>query len=302
MTDLYWAILRGYGLVRTAEEEEQRRFTAALPTAVPRTTFATGMKSFLSYCFQTCPQTKGMSISFVNAGTLRLDVFFSQEKRLFQIHDRWLTDKGAIRELGLSHDIPEEYILYHTVRKLFADALEQVPIDLFQADDSETPESRKKVEVSRADLFLLDIVTCLRHKSCLRYESWDPAAVHDHFPATHVPANVASSSTSHPQRVSENISDAASSRTPSFQPESTGTLRALDQVANSDAEYAFLRPTSLPPTPTAAMLRMSRTVDTGFAADTATFSTDGTTSRARATAAPGSFSKSLAESSLPCLN
>jgi hypothetical protein len=96
-----------------------------------------------------------MAISFVRAGQLHLQLFFSEAERLFRIHERWLSSEGAIRELGLADDLMESDIIFHTVKRLFADALEQLPCDLFQEDNARTAEWRRKLEVSRAEQRLL---------------------------------------------------------------------------------------------------------------------------------------------------
>lgn len=111
----------------------------------------------LRACMQACPKTNGMAISFVQAGQLHLQLFFSEAERLFRIHERWLSIDGAIRELGLPDDLVEADITFHTVKRLLADALEQLPRGVFlEENNARTAEWRRKLEISRAEQRLLD--------------------------------------------------------------------------------------------------------------------------------------------------
>ncbi len=47
-------------------------------------------------------------------------------------------------------------VVFHTVKRLFADALEQMPREVFVEDDVRTGEWRRKLEVSRAEQRLLN--------------------------------------------------------------------------------------------------------------------------------------------------
>ncbi|KAG7289904.1 hypothetical protein NEMBOFW57_006281 [Staphylotrichum longicolle] len=148
-----------HNLIRTAEEEECRRFTAAasVTTAALGSDFAKSVNRLLSACVRACSKTRGIDISFVQAGQLHLQLFYSEAERLFRAHERWLTVEGAIEELGLPNDLVETDVVFHAVKRLFADALEQLPRDLFvEEDKSRTEEWRRKWEVSRAEQRLLD--------------------------------------------------------------------------------------------------------------------------------------------------
>lgn len=106
---------------------------------------------------RACPKTNGVAISFVQAGQLHLHIFYSEAERLFRIHERWLSVDGAIRELGLPDDLVEADIIFHTVKRLFADALEQLPREAFlEEDNARTAEWRRKLEISRAEQRLLN--------------------------------------------------------------------------------------------------------------------------------------------------
>jgi hypothetical protein len=154
----YWAILRRHNLIRTAEEEEHRRFTAAPPVAAAEleSAFATSVRRLLCACVRACPKTDGIAVNFVQAGQLHLQLFYSEEERL---HERWLSLPGAIEELGLPEDLVEADVVFHAVKRLFADALEQLPREEFvEEDDPRTAEWRRKLEVSLAEQRLLNFL------------------------------------------------------------------------------------------------------------------------------------------------
>jgi hypothetical protein len=160
LTKRYWDILRRHGLVRTAEEEEQRRFTTAPLTPPDRRTasgFATSVYRLLRACIRACPQTNGMEISFVQAGQLHLHLFFSKAEGLFRIHERWLCLDDARKELNLPDDLVEPDVVFHTVKLLFANALGQLSREaFFEAGNARTPEWRKESEIIGAEQRLLD--------------------------------------------------------------------------------------------------------------------------------------------------
>jgi hypothetical protein len=106
---------------------------------------------------RACAKTDGIAVNFVQAGQLHLQLFYSEADRLFRVHERWLSLRGAIEELGLSDDLMEADVVFHTVKRLFADALEQLPREVFvEEDDSRTAEWRRKLEVSLAEQRLLN--------------------------------------------------------------------------------------------------------------------------------------------------
>ncbi|KAH6633897.1 hypothetical protein B0J18DRAFT_452760 [Chaetomium sp. MPI-SDFR-AT-0129] len=157
LTDTYWAILRRHGLVRTAEEEEHRRFTTAPPVAATEleSAFAQSVHRLLRACLRACPKTSGITIQFVQAGRLHLQLLYSEPEALFRVHERWLSKDSAIEAMGLPADWLLEDVAVHTVKRLFADALEQLPCGVFEDDGSRTAEWGRKLEVSRADQRLL---------------------------------------------------------------------------------------------------------------------------------------------------
>ncbi|KAK3309069.1 uncharacterized protein B0T15DRAFT_483533 [Chaetomium strumarium] len=158
LADSYCAILRRHNLIRTAEEEEHRRFTTAPPVAAAEleTAFAKSVRRLLRACVHACSKTNGIAIQFVQAGQLHLQLFYSEAERLFRVHERWLSIGGAIEELGLPDNLLDVDAVFHTVKRLFADALEQLPCEVFVEDGSRTAEWRRKLEVSCAEQRLLN--------------------------------------------------------------------------------------------------------------------------------------------------
>lgn len=129
---------------------------AAAPVAAPETTFAAAVCHLLRACARACPQADGLNFSFVRAGQLHLQLFFSEAERLFRIHERCLSVDGAVAELGLPDDLVEADVIFHTVKRLFADAVEQLPRGAFMTDDTRTAEWRRKLEISLAEQRLLN--------------------------------------------------------------------------------------------------------------------------------------------------
>ncbi len=105
---------------------------------------------------RSCPKTDGLAIDFVQAGQLHLQLFYSEEERLVRVHERWLSVDGAIEELGLPDDLIQADVVFHAVKRLFADALEQLPREAFVEDNVRTAEWRRKLEVSCAEQRLLN--------------------------------------------------------------------------------------------------------------------------------------------------
>lgn len=152
LTDGLWEILVQYGLVHTAEEEGRQRYENAPTTQVPNTSFATSMHRLLRACLRACPQTSTMSVEFVDAGEIYLDIFVSKAELLTRIHQRWLRMDFAIAELGLVGDVSEAETVALTVKRLFGDVLNHLPREAFrQPDNSRLPESLLKQEYHRAE-------------------------------------------------------------------------------------------------------------------------------------------------------
>jgi len=99
-----------------------------------------------------------MAFHFVQAGQLHLQLFYSETEELFRVHDRWLSARSAVDELGLLDSLSEADAVFHTVKRLFSDALEQLPADVFHvvdANDARTTDWRRKLEISLSEQRLL---------------------------------------------------------------------------------------------------------------------------------------------------
>ena len=127
LTPTYWQIMRRYKYLLTAEEEEQRRFADAPSVEVPDTPFSRSVYRLLRACMRAHPGMAGISITFVRAEHLRLQLFYVKAERLFRIHERWVSQEGAAKELGLSDHTASDDLILHTVRDLFDEALRQLP-------------------------------------------------------------------------------------------------------------------------------------------------------------------------------
>jgi hypothetical protein len=118
--------------------------------------FATSIRRLFAACLRSCPQTNGMAIDFVQAGQLHLPLFFSKDERTLRVHERWLSIDGAIDELGLPKEWAEVNIVFHAVKRLFANALKQLPLDMFRGDESRSAEGRRRLQIALAEQRLLN--------------------------------------------------------------------------------------------------------------------------------------------------
>lgn len=145
-----------FGLLRTAEAEEYRRFTAAPIGSIPATRYAIVMSNLLRACLHACHKTSGKAIRFVQAGQLHLALYLTDNE--FRVHDRWLDGVGAVEELGLPEDCVASDTIFHTVKTLFSEALKQLPPQVFLQDDGrQMPvERRRNLERTRTEQRLLD--------------------------------------------------------------------------------------------------------------------------------------------------
>ncbi|CAM1511039.1 Fc.00g085520.m01.CDS01 [Cosmosporella sp. VM-42] len=149
-------MLKHREFIQTTEEEQQHRFLAAEVVTIPTNTFAQDLDQLVRASFHTCPQTDGTTLQFVKGSQSSLHTFYLQDESLFKIHKKWLNRAEAVQELGLPEDLSDTDILFHTVKRLFSDALDQVPNDRFSGDDSRTRASSKKRELTRAEQRILD--------------------------------------------------------------------------------------------------------------------------------------------------
>ena len=131
---------------------------AAPFVSVPDTAFAASVHRLFRACARSCPTMADISMNFVRAERLHLQLFFSEAQRLLRIHERWLCPDGAATELGLAKTPAMDDLVYHTVKRLFAEALEQFPSQVFLdgKDNTRTAEWRRKQDATEAEQRVLE--------------------------------------------------------------------------------------------------------------------------------------------------
>ncbi|KAK4199869.1 hypothetical protein QBC40DRAFT_254598 [Triangularia verruculosa] len=156
----YWEILTYYGFLHTAEEEEQRRFQRApVSRRELNSTFSKSIFRLLRASFRARPQTRNYKIEFVEAGQLSLHIYVYQRQSTIKVHDQWLKQAFAEKELGFeAEELVEADLLFYAVGNLFQDALKQLPDSSFQgwSREGRSPSWFRRQEVRRTDQRLLN--------------------------------------------------------------------------------------------------------------------------------------------------
>ena len=102
----------------------------------------------LKNCMQSCRRTAGVTLRFVQAGSLHLPLYFLQTRNELLIHDRWLNVYSVMEELGLSEAAFEHDTVFHAVERLFTSAMDQLPSEaLLEGEDSRTIEWKKSRDI-----------------------------------------------------------------------------------------------------------------------------------------------------------
>ncbi len=142
--------------MRTAEEEERRRFRDApwVEIADLGYPYATSVHRLLRACMQVCSKTTDIGVVFVQADQICLQIDYSEDEQVFRVHAGWLSTRRATEELGLTNDLTEADVIFHTVKGLFSDILAQLTIR-GQMDRSSTAEQPGRAEVSNIEQGLL---------------------------------------------------------------------------------------------------------------------------------------------------
>ncbi|KAM5351268.1 hypothetical protein ACJ41O_003991 [Fusarium nematophilum] len=160
LQDSYWSILDTHSMVRTAHDEETRRFLASEHSSLnPGDAFHQQLDRAVRACLRACPQTDTLDIHFVKAGQLSLRAVYVEAEGLVKIHDGWLSRQDAAQELGLSDGVLKEDVLFHVSRWLVGCVFSQIPADRFDGDDIQAKSRHKKQELNMASqrLFRLTI-------------------------------------------------------------------------------------------------------------------------------------------------
>lgn len=142
---------------------------AAESVSVPQTSFAQGIRRLIRACLHGCHYTEGMQVQFVKAGQLSLHTFYLETEQQFRIHEKWLNKDAAIQELGLLEDLAETDVLFHSVKRLFSDALYEVPTDKFETDEDHPSDWHRTRELSRVEQRLLDYIRIKENMSLVTF-------------------------------------------------------------------------------------------------------------------------------------
>lgn len=133
-----------------AQEEEKRRFLATEYAEFPGP-FAQDMYRLLRTILRDCPQTEFLSPYFVKANQLSLHVVYVQEKDEIRVHGKWLDRDFTLEELGLSEDLDDVDVQFHSLKRLFSDILDQIPNDKSEPDEDDIETEITGAEVSPAE-------------------------------------------------------------------------------------------------------------------------------------------------------
>ncbi|KAM0744660.1 hypothetical protein ACQRIT_000044 [Beauveria bassiana] len=157
LSQLYWTVLRQHDLLRTADEEQRARFKLADPFSIPDDGFATRVNTLLQAAVRACGLAKGTAFRFVKAGALDLHSLYVEDEKLFMIHERLVSKEAIADTLGLPHGLRTADLLFHAVKKIITDLLEQLPADTFQMEDGAKPvEWQRRMHVRLAEQRFLD--------------------------------------------------------------------------------------------------------------------------------------------------
>ncbi|KAI0383054.1 hypothetical protein F5Y04DRAFT_279296 [Hypomontagnella monticulosa] len=155
LRDSYWNIVRATGF-RTAKEEEQKQFLAADTVTIPEDEFSQSVHRLIRAGLESCRLTRGVNVIFVNAGRLELDSFYSEPQRLFKIHQKWLTIKGAKEELGFTSKILMSSLMLNVAKRLLADAITQLSSRHFPHDQPRPRQWYRKQAITEGDQRILE--------------------------------------------------------------------------------------------------------------------------------------------------
>ncbi|KAM5369264.1 hypothetical protein ACJZ2D_009085 [Fusarium nematophilum] len=191
LQDSYWSILDTHSMVRTAHDEETRRFLASEHSSLnPGDAFHQQLDRAVRACLRACPQTDTLDIHFVKAGQLSLRAVYVEAEGLVKIHDGWLSRQDAAQELGLSDGVLKEDVLFHVSRWLVGCVFSQIPADRFDGDDIQAKSRHKKQELNMASQRLFRYSWEARGcqpapypngASSLGFSSWSTFEEREHF-------------------------------------------------------------------------------------------------------------------------
>ena len=164
LSNAYWAVLNSFHLVRTADEEQKRRFQKAELCSTPPGPFASWCDHLLRACLRGCSYTQDVRAGFVNAGRLSLHTLYADtdDGCHLLVHADWLDPDRCRQRLGLSAHVREHDVLFHAVRQLFSDAIDQIPGSHFATERDQSLGSLRKREKTRAEQRVLEVLRLFR--------------------------------------------------------------------------------------------------------------------------------------------
>lgn len=123
-----WKVLAQYRLVRTVQEEENRRYNTAEAVSIPKTRTATLVDHLLRACLRACSSTETLNLEFVDVGEIEPDLYIFGAKLngnpLVRIDKRWLS-MDYVRER--MRDDWGDVVIYCAVDRLFGYILHSLP-------------------------------------------------------------------------------------------------------------------------------------------------------------------------------
>ncbi len=94
-----WELLRKYSLARTPHEERLFVFSNSLSVPIPDHPFCVQVARALTSSLKLHGALQDIQVQFVNGGLSSIDVLFTEERNLLQIHGKWL-DYANIHEIA----------------------------------------------------------------------------------------------------------------------------------------------------------------------------------------------------------
>lgn len=167
LTDAYWKVLKRFNFVRTADDEQRKRFLNSTPALVPGDAFPHDVNRLLQTCLRGCTQTARIVLQFVVAGQLEMDTYYVESENVFKVHDKWLVKENIMEELGLADHVAEIDIVFHVVQRLFSELMDQLPEKASQQND---PVLSKFLKRQTANICSQRLLEYVRTKSSIMLE------------------------------------------------------------------------------------------------------------------------------------
>jgi hypothetical protein len=93
---------------------------------VPSDPYAQSVFSSIQACLACCKHTKDVkSVQLVKAGNSYLSVHYDNAKNALSLHEKWVNKSSSAKDLHLPENINTSYVVFHAVKQLFEEALDQ---------------------------------------------------------------------------------------------------------------------------------------------------------------------------------